>query len=220
MSAHTEGRLSFKQFDQTCDLEREDGTPIAVGLSAADARRMVACWNACEGFDTDLLVNIDTMGDTLAQRFHGLRAEFGVQQQKLADTIVERDQLRAANDDLLSTGEKVLDRAECITAELAAARALLCEVLKADDDDHYSEGSIIGHLTERIRSLLKGEPVADNITRAEVVDAAATAVGLALGAGMVLTVWQKPCLPLAMGNYDTVVEVRPARVMAEKGSAA
>lgn len=37
--------------------------------------------------------------------------------------------------------------------------------------------------------------------------------------GVVLTITQRPLLPLAMGNYETVVEVRPARVMAEKGGA-
>jgi hypothetical protein len=29
--------------------------------------------------------------------------------------------------------------------------------------------------------------------------------------GLVVTVYQKPKVPLAMGNYETVVEVRPAR---------
>lgn len=35
----------------------------------ANARRIIACVNACEGLDTELLENITTMGDTLASRF-------------------------------------------------------------------------------------------------------------------------------------------------------
>jgi hypothetical protein len=63
----------------------EGADVVAIGIdNQADARRLVACWNACDGFDTDLLISIDTMGDTLAQRFHGLRAEFDVQQAKPA----------------------------------------------------------------------------------------------------------------------------------------
>ena len=37
--------------------------------SIANTCRLAACWNACEGLDTDLLENIATMGDTLASRF-------------------------------------------------------------------------------------------------------------------------------------------------------
>ena len=35
----------------------------------ANARRIAACWNACEGLDTGLLKNLTTLGDTLASRF-------------------------------------------------------------------------------------------------------------------------------------------------------
>lgn len=38
-------------------------------ISEANARRIAACWNACEGIDTGMLENITTLGDTLASRF-------------------------------------------------------------------------------------------------------------------------------------------------------
>lgn len=36
-------------------------------------------------------------------------------------------------------------------------------------------------------------------------------VKLAAKDGLVITIEQRPLKPLAMGNYETVVEVRPAR---------
>jgi hypothetical protein len=36
-------------------------------------------------------------------------------------------------------------------------------------------------------------------------------VSLAADMGLVLTIEQRPIQPLAMGNYETVVSVRPAR---------
>ena len=40
-------------------------------------------------------------------------------------------------------------------------------------------------------------------------------VAVAQRCGFVLTIDTKPRQPLAMGNYDTVIDLRPARVMAE-----
>lgn len=54
----------------------------------ANARRIAACWNACEGLDTGLLKNITTLGDTLASRF------------RMRDKV-ERD-LQAQRDELLT----------------------------------------------------------------------------------------------------------------------
>lgn len=48
---------------------------IASRIGASDARRLAAWWNACAGFDTELLENIDMFGDTLKQRFEGMQAE-------------------------------------------------------------------------------------------------------------------------------------------------
>ena len=56
--------------------------------SKTEARRIVACVNACEGLDTELLENITTMGDSLASRF------------KMRDQV-ERE-LEAQRDELLA----------------------------------------------------------------------------------------------------------------------
>lgn len=55
-------------------------------------------------------------------------------------------------------------------------------------------------------------PPDTELSREEVVAAAAHAVGLAVAANMVLTIYQRPHKPLAMGNHSTEIEVRPARV--------
>ena len=49
----------------------------------ANARRIVACVNACAGLDTDLLENMLMLGDTLKQRFKVLtNSESELQQQR------------------------------------------------------------------------------------------------------------------------------------------
>ena len=57
-------------------------------ISEANAHRIAACWNACEGIDTGMLENITTLGDTLASRF-------------MMRDKVERD-LQAQRDELLA----------------------------------------------------------------------------------------------------------------------
>ncbi len=52
-------------------------------------------------------------------------------------------------------------------------------------------------------------------TRDGIKDMVETLVKSASELGLVLTVTQQPRKPLAMGNYETVVEVRPAREMAK-----
>lgn len=46
----------------------------------------------------------------------------------------------------------------------------------------------------------------------ETIVAAKALVSVAKQRGLVLTIEQRPLQPLAMGNYETVVDVRPARV--------
>lgn len=57
--------------------------------AAGNARRLAACWNACEGLSTDLLDNIVLVGETLASRFK-LRDET----ERALET--QRDELLAA----------------------------------------------------------------------------------------------------------------------------
>lgn len=64
------------------------------GLRAANARRIVACWNACAGFYTELLENIDMVGDTLKQRFEGMQAEVRRVDSEAKELRKENEQLR------------------------------------------------------------------------------------------------------------------------------
>lgn len=99
-------------------------------VAAANARRLAACWNFCEGVDTDVL---ETQA-SLMQRIDGYA-------NSMAEMAVERD--RAVR-------------------ELAAARALLAEILAADDE-YIKELEESGFpqtewtMTNRIREFLKGQ---------------------------------------------------------------
>lgn len=55
----------------------------------ANANRLVACWNACDGISTDLLENIVITGDTIASRFNS-RAKYE------REITRQRDELLAA----------------------------------------------------------------------------------------------------------------------------
>lgn len=50
------------------------------GIGYENARRIVACVNACAGLDTELLENIVLLGDTLKSRFETLKVEAGYEQ--------------------------------------------------------------------------------------------------------------------------------------------
>lgn len=101
MSAqHTPGRLKAV----ACDLMQDGGrlrmasnvTACGAGgglqenvdAALSNASRLAACWNACDGFDTDMLTLIATMGDTLKQRFEGMQAEV----RRVDALLAERDQ--------------------------------------------------------------------------------------------------------------------------------
>lgn len=79
----------------------------------ANARRIAACWNACEGLDTGLLKNITTLGDTLASRF------------RMRDKV-ERD-LQAQRDELL----EYLQYAVWAHPELEKNEKLMAVIAKA-----------------------------------------------------------------------------------------
>ena len=68
--------------------------------SHANARRLAASWNACDGFETDLLENIVMTGGTLKSRF-------ALRTQEERESKAERDSLRAVNAELLEALEWV-----------------------------------------------------------------------------------------------------------------
>jgi len=93
-AAHTEGLLVAVDIngDGCMGLisgERDsiltvDETNFAYVYNSEDARRLVACWNACEGLTTDNLESVAMMGDTLFARFNEFNAEV-VRQDKAID---------------------------------------------------------------------------------------------------------------------------------------
>lgn len=88
---HTPGRLKIgeRQRGIFVILEKIDECPVGGTFSPDDARRLAACWNACEGLTTEHLENIDMLGETLAGRFSAFHAS----ERELMDT---RDELLAA----------------------------------------------------------------------------------------------------------------------------
>lgn len=79
---HAQGRLTACTPSDTLHAIRNarDCIVADVGYSGtttvdtANARRLVACWNACEGLSTEKLENIDMLGGTLAGRFEAFHA--------------------------------------------------------------------------------------------------------------------------------------------------
>ena len=65
--------------DRTSILTIATEGAIAFGAvySADDARRIVACVNACEGMETEHLENQSMLGETLLDRFNLLKIEAG-----------------------------------------------------------------------------------------------------------------------------------------------
>jgi len=60
----------------------------------ANLRRLAACWNICEGFDTDMLEHILLLGETMHSRF---KARDRVEEVLIADRLrflKERDEAR------------------------------------------------------------------------------------------------------------------------------
>lgn len=98
MSAqHTPGRLVVRggYSIYTAGLTPVADTCITNSETAnaeANARRLAACWNACDGMETDLLENIVLTGDTLVGRFTA---------REIAHEIKERE-LRSQNADMLA----------------------------------------------------------------------------------------------------------------------
>lgn len=110
MSApHTPGRLSFEKYEGACYFngKQQDGYAIK-GLemvpdyehpmhTEANARRLVACWNACEGIPTEVLE---------AQQAGGLPWH-------VADQIEQRIQ----RDELLAALQAFLQGAKCVDSD-------------------------------------------------------------------------------------------------------
>jgi hypothetical protein len=101
MTQHTQSRMQLEVVggSETVIISTIEGDAVAepcnwgsitdVEQQKANFRRLVACWNACEGLTTEHLENINMLGETLAGRF----AAFHASERELMDT---RDELLAA----------------------------------------------------------------------------------------------------------------------------
>jgi len=74
---------SQSQVAMACVMDDDNGD------QESNTRRIVACWNACQGLSTEMLESITTVGDTLLDRF--------AQREKTERELeAQRDQLLAA----------------------------------------------------------------------------------------------------------------------------
>ena len=109
--------------------------------SEANARRLAAAWNACEGLSTENLESIVFVGETIRMRFglaHTEISEANTRIAKLESLVAERDAM---------LGNRLCQNSRCL--ELNAARALLREVLEGEKKSilHYE-------IEKRVRSYL------------------------------------------------------------------
>lgn len=73
---HTQGQLRL--LGDASIIDEKDNILVNIfedKTTPDDARRFVACWNVCLGFDTASLENIDMVDDTFKDRFMGLQEE-------------------------------------------------------------------------------------------------------------------------------------------------
>ena len=110
MSEHTPGKLVLSEDglpelnnqNQIIESEKCDLIVYFQFTNKADARRLVACWNACDGIETDLLENIVMTGGTLKSRF-------ALRTQEERESKAERDSLRAVNAELLAELQRIAE---------------------------------------------------------------------------------------------------------------
>lgn len=135
MSEHTKGRIeaftqeSFSGWYALRDADHFEVGSGDGGFEEDDARRLAACWNACEGLDTAQLEALPepfaglALGDLMAVRKELATAR--AQNEKLLAMVQEQDRM---------LGNKACATKEC--RELLAARALLCEAIEWVELEH------------------------------------------------------------------------------------
>lgn len=83
----------------------------------ANARRIVACWNACEGFETEMLEDVATLGDTILKLFMGMTSEIRRVNAEMAATKAERDALQSKLNSLSTYSGLVNELAEKLAGD-------------------------------------------------------------------------------------------------------
>ena len=126
MSAkHTPGPIRYEYEPGYCgELIAQDGMTIAAFIdepSEANTRRLAACWNACDGMETQQVEQISQQGETLASRL-ALHVETE------AKLISQRDELLEAIAGLVGC---IDHGSENPTEKLDAARAAIAKATGA-----------------------------------------------------------------------------------------
>lgn len=146
MSAqHTQGRLitsSIHPGIQALVAKNDANLVVATGASIADAQRLAACWNACEGLTQDYFDGGWTAKD--------LSKYARKQEVLLASANAKIEWMRSLVDAAQAGQRDMLARADAAGTQWEAARELLLEMV-AEVPADYSDD-----LTERIRAFLKG----------------------------------------------------------------
>lgn len=126
MTEHTKGKLQFAPGADSPEFNIFTNGPhhcTAVAFGAGDARRLVACWNACEGLETADLERNLLMVEHEAGRMHVLAAYHSLRGQLKAvagDREALLDALHAAANVLRGINEEVTDVSEPLEAADAA----------------------------------------------------------------------------------------------------
>lgn len=91
---NTPGRLAIGRDNR---IETADGSEVICTIwmgNKANARRIVACWNACDGIDTPSLEAINNAGVTLRQKLAGAQSQ-------MIELEQQHDRLKENNAELL-----------------------------------------------------------------------------------------------------------------------
>lgn len=128
MSAqHTPGTIRYDYEPGYCgELIASNGGTVATFTdepSEADARRLVACWNACEGITTERLEEIDK---PLLMHLTGADRRAARMVQERRELEAQRDELLAALQGLLMAVQRSV--CECSGPAQDAALAVIAKV--------------------------------------------------------------------------------------------
>lgn len=160
--SHTKGLLKVFEKDptfiRTSEGRKHVGSTSSMGESETDednARRLVACWNACVGIETDVLEVTpsleDVWNDVTKQRDELLAVETNLRQQvaHMTDQLAgEKSNVELANrqrDELIKALEHILDGSLSLPrfAE-EQARAIIASVRKSQGKCYYApDGTLL-----------------------------------------------------------------------------
>lgn len=114
--------------DSAAIAKLEYGGVDSPGFAAAkaNARRLVAAWNACEGIDTEVLENLLLMGDTFKSRFAARDKAEDELAAEVAALKAQRDELvgalKALRDEAVDVWDYPQDYAQIENADEVLAK--------------------------------------------------------------------------------------------------